>query len=202
MGHEDETPESRRDLIDHVLRVIMNGMTARPAAGRSRATPLTPLRGLILLALMLLGLWLTRNADEPPRPIEQPAPVATNSPEEPRGEVPEQRPAAEPAEETPTAQVPNVTLRDLDGQVVFRGTVDVQSTLDRIAAGKRLNYRNDGSTFENRERRLPRKPSGYYREYVHPTPSLAGPGPQRLVVGQQGEVYYTPDHYRTFKRVR
>jgi guanyl-specific ribonuclease Sa len=179
----------------------MNGMTA-PSGGRSRAAPLTPLRGLLLLALVLLGLWLTRNADQPPRPVERPASVASSSPEEPLAELPEQRPAAEPAEAALATEVPNVTLRDLDGQVVFRGTVDVQSTLDRIAAGKRLDYRNDGSTFENRERRLPRKPSGYYREYVHPTPSLAGPGPQRLVVGQQGEVYYTPDHYRTFKRVR
>ena len=50
-----------------------------------------------------------------------------------------------------------MTIRDLDGKVVFRGTVDVQPTLDRIAAGKRLNYRNDGSTFQNREGRLPRK---------------------------------------------
>ena len=180
----------------------MNGMTARPAAGRSPAAPLTPLRGLILLALVLLALWLSRNSDQPQRQVEQPAPVATDAPEEPLVEVPEQRPSAEPAEAAPAAEVPNVTLRDLDGKVVFRGTVDVQSTLDRIAAGKRLSYRNDGSTFENRERRLPRKPSGYYREYVHPTPSLAGPGPQRLVVGEQGEVYYTPDHYRTFKRIR
>ncbi|WP_407082811.1 ribonuclease domain-containing protein [Pseudomonas germanica] len=38
----------------------------------------------------------------------------------------------------------------------------------------------------------------YYTEYVHPTPGIAGPGPQRIVVGKGGEMYYTADHYKTF----
>ena len=67
--------------------------------------------------------------------------------------------------------------------------------------GERLRFPNDGATFQNRERRLPKQPAGYYKEYVHPTPGLSGPGPQRIVMGQQGETYYTPDHYRTFQRV-
>lgn len=41
-------------------------------------------------------------------------------------------------------------------------------------------------------------PVGYYTEYVHPTPGILGPGPQRIVVGQGGEMYYTADHYKTF----
>jgi filamentous hemagglutinin len=28
------------------------------------------------------------------------------------------------------------------------------------------------------------------------------PGPQRVVIGKKGEVYYTGDHYNTFTRVR
>ncbi len=46
----------------------------------------------------------------------------------------------------------------------------------------------------SREGRSP----GYYREYVRPTPGVSGPGPQRIVVGRGGEMYYTSDHYQTF----
>ena len=88
--------KSRRDVIDHALRVIMNGMTARPAAGRSRRAAHAAAR-IDPAGAGAVGLWLSRNADPPPRRVEQPAPVATDSPEEPR-RGPEQRPAAEPAE--------------------------------------------------------------------------------------------------------
>jgi guanyl-specific ribonuclease Sa len=81
------------------------------------------------------------------------------------------------------------------------GDVDIGSTLGRIRRGERLHFSHDGSTFENRERRLPQRPAGYYKEYVHPTPGVDGPGPQRIVAGKQGEIYYTPDHYRTFQRM-
>jgi filamentous hemagglutinin len=97
--------------------------------------------------------------------------------------------------------IPRQTIRNEDGRVAFRGDVDVSQTLDRIERGERLDFPNDGTTFQNRERRLPRKPAGYYKEYVHSTPTLSGPGPQRIVVGRGGETYYTPDHYRTFERL-
>jgi guanyl-specific ribonuclease Sa len=99
-------------------------------------------------------------------------------------------------------EVQDVTVRDLDGREVFRGSVDLSTTLNRISRGERLHYHDDGSTFQNREHRLPKQPAGYYSEYVHPTPNLSGPGPQRVVTGREGEVYYTPDHYRTFIRLR
>ncbi|MCC4598359.1 hypothetical protein LL969_22380 [Xanthomonas campestris pv. phormiicola] len=50
----------------------------------------------------------------------------------------------------------------------------------------------------NRDGDLPAKPLGCYTEYVHPTPGVSGPGPQRIVVGKGGEMYYTPYHYKTF----
>jgi guanyl-specific ribonuclease Sa len=93
------------------------------------------------------------------------------------------------------------TIRDLEGKVAFQGEIDVGTTLARIQAGTLLDFPNDGATFQNRERRLPRKPAGYYKEYVHPTPGLRGPGPQRIVAGEGGEFYYTPDHYRTFRKL-
>ncbi len=96
----------------------------------------------------------------------------------------------------------NMRIRDQDGRVVYSGDVDLRPTLDRIARGKRLRFPNDGVVFENRERRLPAKPSGYYHEYVLPTRGDDGPGPQRIITGSESEVYYTPDHYKSFRRIK
>lgn len=78
------------------------------------------------------------------------------------------------------------------------GLVNVRSTIDRIKAGDKLPHRHDGSVFQNREGLLPKQIDGYYREFVHPTPGVKGPGAQRVIQGQNGELYYSPDHYRTF----
>lgn len=98
--------------------------------------------------------------------------------------------------------VRDVTIRDLSGGVAYRGDVDLAPTLARIERGERHPHRNDGGVFRNLERRLPKQPEGHYREYVHPTPNLSGPGPQRLVIGRTGEIYYTHDHYKTFRLLR
>ncbi|HEK1688663.1 TPA: hypothetical protein SMR42_005070 [Pseudomonas putida] len=101
---------------------------------------------------------------------------------------------------------PKDTTRFIDGIKVvdqktgqiLQGTVDLGPTLDRIKSGGSFPHRNDGSIFQNRASDLPQKPAGYYTEYVHPTPGIAGPGPQRIVVGKGGEMYYTADHYKSF----
>ncbi len=99
-------------------------------------------------------------------------------------------------------QIKNQTIRNLDGRVVYKGTIDLKPTLDRIARGEANRHQNDGTTFQNRENRLPRKPAGYYTEYVNPTPGEYGPGPQRIIIGKKDEVWYTPDHYKTFKQIK
>ncbi len=58
--------------------------------------------------------------------------------------------------------------------------------------------RNDGVTFQNREKRLPAKSGDYYREYTVPTPGSGDRGARRIVTGSSSEVYYTGDHYSTF----
>ena len=98
----------------------------------------------------------------------------------------------------PTRFIQGVSVTDIRTGRTLTGTVDLQPTLDRISSGVRFPHRNDGTTFYNNQGSLPAQPSGYYREYVHPTPGVSGPGPQRIVAGQAGEMYYTPDHYRTF----
>jgi RHS repeat-associated protein len=79
---------------------------------------------------------------------------------------------------------------------------EINSTLDRIKRGEKYEHANDGISFENREGFLPQRPSGYYKEYVHPTPGVAGPGTQRIIVGADGDVWFTPDHYETFVRIQ
>lgn len=49
---------------------------------------------------------------------------------------------------------------------------------------------------------LPAKPYGYYMEYdLYPYISPAR-GTGRLIIGANGEVYHTPNHYGTFYRPR
>jgi guanyl-specific ribonuclease Sa len=97
----------------------------------------------------------------------------------------------------PTRFIDGVTVT-ARGKPPMTGTVDLKPTLDRIKSGGSFPHRNDGSVFGNREGLLPAQPQGYYREYVHPTPGVSGPGPQRVITGQGGEMFYTPDHYQTF----
>lgn len=77
------------------------------------------------------------------------------------------------------------------------------ATLDLIRAGGPFPYRQDGTTFQNRERLLPDRPRGYYREYTVPTPGARDRGARRFVTGgDPPEVfYYTADHYRSFRRI-
>lgn len=105
-----------------------------------------------------------------------------------------------------TPMIGGVTVVDRRTGAVYQGTVDLQPTLDRIANGGAPISRNDGTTFENRPVKgaqlLPVKPDGYYKEYVVPTQGVNGPGPQRIITGKGGEIYYTPDHYDSFVPIK
>lgn len=72
-------------------------------------------------------------------------------------------------------------------------------TLDLIRKGGPFPYRQDGAIFQNRERLLPRKPKGYYHEYTVETPGSDDRGARRIITGNDGELYYTDDHYDSFK---
>jgi ribonuclease T1 len=76
-----------------------------------------------------------------------------------------------------------------------------RETLRLIHAGGPFPYAKDGVVFGNYERVLPRKPRGYYHEYTVPTPGVHDRGARRIITGRAGELYYTGDHYRTFKRI-
>jgi filamentous hemagglutinin len=93
-------------------------------------------------------------------------------------------------------------IYDRDGVLVYEGDINLAPTLARIEAGKRDRHPNDGSVFGNREGLLPRKPRGYYREWVVRTEGLREVGPQRVITGDGGEIYYTADHYASFIEIR
>jgi len=81
---------------------------------------------------------------------------------------------------------------------------EARNTLSQIHRGGPFAYPKDGSTFGNFEKRLPLKPRGYYREYTVDTPGARNRGARRLIAGGQPPdvIYYTDDHYRSFRRLR
>lgn len=77
-----------------------------------------------------------------------------------------------------------------------------RATIDLIRKGGPYPYERDGLVFGNYEKRLPPRERGYYREYTVRTPGARGRGSRRIVAGRGGELYYTEDHYQTFRRVK
>jgi ribonuclease T1 len=76
-------------------------------------------------------------------------------------------------------------------------------TVQWIYAGGPFPYRQDGVIFDNRERRLPGEPHGYYHEYTVRTPGSADRGARRIIAGGTNEtapqvLYYTANHYASF----
>ncbi len=102
---------------------------------------------------------------------------------------------------------------------------EARHTLHLIQRGGPYPHERDGVTFGNYEKRLPVAQRDYYREYTVRTPGVPHRGARRVVVGcereqlksqtaqpqssplwqahcrEGGVVYYTADHYRTFRRV-
>jgi ribonuclease T1 len=79
---------------------------------------------------------------------------------------------------------------------------EARETLALIREGGPFPYSRDGGVFANREGLLPQAPRGSYREYTVRTPGRRDRGARRIVTAAGGELYYTPDHYRSFRRIR
>ena len=157
---------------------------------------LTISRFILLLIVLAVVYYGKRHPQK--NPTQQPTATQTASASDAaNGDLPAN------AKSTSTAPL---TANSANEKIIVNsanGSENISASLQRIRAGKRLHqFRDDGIVFENRESRLPQKASGYYNEYVHPTAGEYGPGAQRIVTGANGEVYYTPDHYRTFQRVQ
>lgn len=89
------------------------------------------------------------------------------------------------------------------------GTVDIaelpreaRQTIALIKKGGPFPYKKDGAVFGNFERGLPLHERGYYKEFTVRNPAARDRGERRIILGKGGELYYTDDHYETFRRVR
>lgn len=122
------------------------------------------------------------------------------------GSAPSTGPALAPG--TPTSQAPTgsasgdidpasglvwVAVADLPG--------DAQGVLELIEVGGPFACDKDGSTFGNYEGILPGRERGYYAEYTVILDCSGNRGARRIVAGDDGERYYTDDHYESFERV-
>lgn len=141
----------------------------------------------LVLLLGVVWSWSARKPpkhEAPPPAVEQPAPDAAAGNTSP-APAPTPSGDASPAPSYPAFLPP-----------------EAHATLARIARGGPHPYRKDGSVFQNRERRLPNQPRGYYREYTVDTPGSDDRGARRIVTGGDppAEYWYTDDHYRSFRK--
>lgn len=151
-----------------------------------------------LIAAVIAGLvW---GATRPPPPANQapPHPAPVHAP------APAKAPATGPAPAHAPAQAPASTAlatadgRTIDDPAEARG---IRDTLQIIARGPPFPFAQDGTTYRNRGRNLPERSAGWYKEYTVVTPGSPDRGARRLVIGKDGEVWYTHDHYRSFLRL-
>ncbi len=98
---------------------------------------------------------------------------------------------------TKFTKVKNVKIIDEAGTIIYEGERDLKSEIEDLVSGK-LSIRD---TFKNKEGFLPKKNDGYYIEYeIKSTPNWkkTSATPERFIVGGDGEIYYTSNHYLTF----
>jgi ribonuclease T1 len=79
---------------------------------------------------------------------------------------------------------------------------EARQTIALIKKGGHYPYKKDGAVFGNFEHRLPLHERGYYKEFTVRSPGVRDRGARRIILGRAGELYYTDDHYETFRLVR
>lgn len=161
------------------------------------------------LLVLLAGCSLRNDATSSSRPTarpqatqqsqrtQRPAATATTRPQ------PTARPRAT-ATARPRQQPTESSVALIDGFRTLPVSAlppEARDTLQLIEQGGPFPYRQDGAVFQNRERILPRKSQGYYREYTVETPGSDDRGARRIVTGDGGEIFYTADHYDSFVQV-
>lgn len=136
-----------------------------------------------------------RAATATPRPTAQPTntkrPTPTVKPPTPTRRPP--TPTPKPQRTTGVSGLPTIHYDQLPREA--------KRTLALIDQGGPFPFYQDGSVFQNRERVLPRKPRNYYHEYTVITPGEDDRGARRIVAGDGGELFYTDDHYESFREV-
>lgn len=149
--------------------------------------------GAIALLIAAVAGGISHCSPPPARDAQQ-----TTASQSPAPSVRQQAPATAPAPAAPPARYDTLDGQPVTAQDEVRGIWD---TLRRIARGPPFPYKQDGASFSNREGRLPKRERGWWHEYTVETPGSPDRGARRLVVGKDGEVWYTADHYRSFVRL-
>lgn len=101
----------------------------------------------------------------------------------------------------PTTLVAIETVSDLPTVTFDELPYEAMETVADIDAGGPYEFRKDDSIFQNREGFLPDRPDDHYREYTVVTPGHDDRGARRIVAGADGEMYYTDDHYQSFREI-
>ncbi|MCY4727507.1 ribonuclease [Nocardioides sp. STR2] len=162
-------------------------MAAAASTGRERYRWL-----LLLAAAAMLVAWLVTGSggDDAGDGGPTSSPGSSSSSSSPADDAPSTDEATDAA-----SGLPVVLLADLPPEAA--------RTVELIDAGGPFpEPAHDGGTFGNREELLPDRPMGYYREYTVPTPGSDDRGARRIVAGDDGELYWTDDHYSSFSRIR
>jgi ribonuclease T1 len=109
--------------------------------------------------------------------------------------------AAQAATPTITAQAECGDVSDF--RVVALSSLPSQATdtYELILQGGPYPYQQDGTVFQNREGLLPDCSTGYYHEYTVVTPGSSTRGTRRIITGEDGEFFYTSDHYESFQLI-
>ena len=131
----------------------------------------------VLVLVVGLGMVLSSTQEGP---VSPPVPAGSTA-------------ASAPVRST-AASAPAVDGSGLEAVPASSLPPEARETLALIARGRPYPYSRDGAVFSNFERLLPRKPSGYYKEFTVRTPGESDRGARRIVVGESGDKYYTPDH--------
>jgi ribonuclease T1 len=92
--------------------------------------------------------------------------------------------------------------QNYDAITVAQLPPEAQQVLKLIKQGGPFPYSRDGVNFGNFEKRLPKKARNYYKEYTVKTPGARNRGARRIIAGSKGELYYTEDHYETFRQIK
>ncbi len=139
---------------------------------------------------------------------EEPTSAGSPTPSATRSAVPSP-PASSPTRaSTPASTAPSSPGGGTDPESGLRWIDEVDlppeawDTLQLIDDGGPFPHDEDDGTFGNFEGVLPDRDRGYYREYTVETPGLSHRGARRIVAGDDGEFYWTEDHYQSFERIR
>lgn len=152
----------------------------------------------LLACVVVVGVWWWGSVGSPAAPSRT-SPTTTAGPRQGSGATAVRSAPTTGIAARDQTQEPDRTV----GAVVLESALpsEARHTIELIHRGGPFPYSRDGVVFGNREGLLPREPSGYYREYTVTTPGQPDRGARRIITGREGAMYYTDDHYASFRLV-